>query len=82
LFFSGLPHQRPFVGDLASLLLGYKSARTRSSQDADLVTGGGASSPADDPAACLPPVEASNGQRRTHSDWRRVERSAHMNCSA
>jgi hypothetical protein len=45
---------RPFVAGLASLLLGYMPARTHSSQSADLVTGGGASSPADDPAACLP----------------------------
>jgi hypothetical protein len=41
-------------GRLAGLLLGYMPARTHSSQSADLVTGGGASSPADDPAACLP----------------------------
>jgi hypothetical protein len=35
---------RPFVAGLASLLLGYMPARTHSSQSADLVTGGGATS--------------------------------------
>ena len=38
---------RGVCGRLAGLLLGYELARTHSSQGADLVTGGGASSPAD-----------------------------------